>query len=154
MTTSGQLLPRHTALLVASAISDEVAAARGYRSVEHKARLTKLGFSSPQARVPALLIPIWNVYGEIGLHQTRADEPRIVDHSKAVKYETPLRSRMVLDVPPTLRGDLGRPGCSAVCDRGCPQGRRGRLRRAVLRRCHRRVELERYERARRHDRAL
>ncbi len=106
---SDGLLPQHAALLTASAISDKVAKARGYRSVEQKARLTELGFSSTQARVPALLIPIWNAHGEIALYQTRADEPRIVD-GKAVKYETPFRSRMVLDVPPTCQKDLGNPG--------------------------------------------
>ena len=106
---SDGLLPQHAALLTASAIADEIALARGYRSVEQKARLTELGFASTQARVPALLIPIWNVHGEIALYQTRADEPRIVD-GKAVRYETPLRSRMVLDVPPTCRRNLGNPG--------------------------------------------
>lgn len=105
---SGGLLPQHAALLAASAITDEVAKARGYRSVEQKARLTELGFSSTQARVPALLIPVWDVHGEIALYQTRADEPRIVD-GKAIKYEIPLRSRMVLDVPPTCRKDIGDP---------------------------------------------
>ena len=103
------LLPQHAALLTASAISEEIAQARGYRSVEQKARLTELGFSPTQARVPALLIPIWNVGGEIALYQTRADEPRILD-GKAVKYETPRGSRMVLDVPPVCRSNLGDPG--------------------------------------------
>jgi hypothetical protein len=102
------LLPQHAALLAASAISDAVAKARGYRSVEQKARLSELGFAAVQARVPALLIPIWNVRGEIALYQTRADEPRIVG-GKAVKYETPLRSRMVLDVPPTCQKNLRNP---------------------------------------------
>ena len=87
---SDGLLPQHASLLTASSISDDVAEARGYRSVEQKARLTELGFSSSQTRLPALLIPIWNVAGEIALYQTRADEPRIVD-GKAVKYETRLR---------------------------------------------------------------
>ncbi|MFI5258792.1 MAG: DUF3854 domain-containing protein [Candidatus Limnocylindrales bacterium] len=103
-----QLLPQHAALLTASAISEEIAQARGYRSLEQKARLTELGFSPTQARVPALLIPIWNVGGEIALYQARADEPRIVD-GKAVKYETPRGSRMVLDVPPACRSNLGNP---------------------------------------------
>ena len=90
---SDGLLPQHAALLTASAIADEVAEARGYRSVQQKSRLIELGFAATQARVPALLIPIWNVQGEIALYQTRADEPRIVD-GKAVKYETPRGSRM------------------------------------------------------------
>jgi hypothetical protein len=103
------LLPQHARLLTDSMISDEVAVARGYRSVTVRTELTRHGFSSTQARVPALLIPIWNVGGEIALYQTRADEPRIVD-GKAVKYETPRGSRTVLDVPPTCRQNLGNPG--------------------------------------------
>lgn len=106
---SNRLLPQHAALLTASAINEEVAQARGYRSVEQKARLTELGFSSAQARVPALLIPIRNAQGEIELYQTRADEPRIVN-GKAVKYEIPAGSRMVLDVPPTCQVNLGNLG--------------------------------------------
>ena len=112
---SDGLLPQ-PALLAASAISDEVAMARGYRSVEQRARLTELGFSSTQARVPALLIPIWNVQGEIALYQTRADDPRIVG-GKAVKYEIPAGSRMVLDVPPPCRNDLGNPRIPHELDR-------------------------------------
>ena len=106
---SDGLLPQHAALLSASAISPEVAAARGYRSVTVKAELTRLGFSDRQARVPALLLPIHGVTSEIALYQTRADEPRIVD-GRAVKYEIPRGSRMVLDVPPTCRTDLGNAG--------------------------------------------
>ncbi|MHB8397792.1 MAG: DUF3854 domain-containing protein [Candidatus Limnocylindrales bacterium] len=109
MTAFEQLLPQHAALLTASAISVEVAEARCYRSVEQRTRLTELGFASTQAQVPALLIPIWNVHGEIALYQTRADEPRIVD-GKAIKYETPRGSRMVLDVPPNSRAHLRDPG--------------------------------------------
>ncbi len=109
MSATGQLLPQHAALLGASAISDEVALARGYRSVERRARLTELGFSSAQARVPALLIPIWNIHGEVALHQLRPDEPRIDNRGRAVKYETVARARMVLDVPPAVRDKLGDP---------------------------------------------
>ena len=65
------LLAHHAALLTASAISDEVASARGYRSVERKARLTELGFSVRQARVPALLIPVWSVAGNVLLTTDR-----------------------------------------------------------------------------------
>src|SRR6266542_1946099 len=102
------LLAQHPVLLAASSIADEVANSRGYRSIEQKARLTELGFSVRQARVPALLIPIWNVHGDIALYQARADEPRVVD-GKAIKYETPRGSRMVLDAHPSMRGQLGDP---------------------------------------------
>src|SRR5439155_6512773 len=42
------LLPHHERLLTASAISPEVAAARGYRSVERTAELKGLGFAGSQ----------------------------------------------------------------------------------------------------------
>lgn len=41
----GDLLPQHAELIKHSAISPEVAAARGYRSVTTKAQLRQLGFS-------------------------------------------------------------------------------------------------------------
>jgi hypothetical protein len=103
-----QLLPQHAALLTASAISDAVAAARGYRSVTEKAELRNLGFSARQTHVPALLLPVWDVAGKIALYQARPDEPR-VENGKTIKYETPLGARMTLDVPPSVRHQLGDP---------------------------------------------
>jgi len=102
------LLPQHLRLIEASAIGADVALARGYRSVLTKVELRRLGFGENQARVPALLIPIWGVSGEIVLYQTRPDEPRIVK-GKAIKYETPAGVRMVLDVPPPARQWMGDP---------------------------------------------
>ena len=46
--------------------------------------------------------------GEIALHQLRPDEPRD-NNGRAIKYETPAGSRMVLDVPPMVRERLGDP---------------------------------------------
>ena len=102
------LLPQHAALLRASAVSDEVATARGYRSVTEKAELRTLGFSQNQARVPALLLPIWDVTGRIALYQSRPDEPRQTN-GKFIKYETLAGARMTIDVPPSVRLQLGDP---------------------------------------------
>src|SRR6266704_394859 len=102
------LLPQHLRLIEASAIQADVATARGYRSVRTKAELHRFGFGQNQVRVPALLIPIWGVSGEIVLYQARPDEPRIVN-GRPVKYETPIGARMVLDVPPPAREWLGDP---------------------------------------------
>ncbi len=96
------LLPQHDRLITDSGISPDVAAARGYRSVETKTELRRLGFGETQTRVPALLIPVWNAAGEIALYQIRPDEPRIIK-GKPVKYETPAGARMALDVPPPIR---------------------------------------------------
>jgi hypothetical protein len=89
-------LSQRAALIEASAISAEVAAARGYRTVTKKSELRSLGFGEQQARVPALLIPVYGVSGDTVLYQIRPDVPRIKD-GKALKYETPLRARMALD---------------------------------------------------------
>ena len=105
---SAELLPHHAALLTASAIAADVALARGYWSATAEAGLHQLGFTAAQAQVPAIVLPIWNVAGEIGMYQVRPDEPRIIA-GKAIKYETPRGSRMVLDVPPACRGQLADP---------------------------------------------
>ena len=103
------LLPHHDHLIrVVSAIAPAVADARGYCSLTVKADAKRLGFGEAQARVPALLIPIWNVHGETGSYQLRPDTPRITKR-KAVKYETPHGSHMLLDVPPGSRSALGDP---------------------------------------------
>jgi hypothetical protein len=103
-----RLLPQHTALISASAISAAVADARGYRTVSIKAELIRLNFGEAQCRTPALLIPVWSVTGEIKTYQIRPDKPRI-KNGKSLKYETPAGTRMILDVPPTSRPLLDDP---------------------------------------------
>ena len=95
------LAPQHTALLRASAITRKVAAARGYRTVTTRAEVRRLGFADAQARMPALLIPVWTVCGDVGLYQLRPDTPRIRD-GKALKYETPRGSQSVEAVVPQV----------------------------------------------------
>lgn len=102
------LLAQHQALIEASGIAPEVAAARGYRSVERRAELERLGFGRQQQIVPTLLVPVWTVAGAIGTYQHRPDQPRVVN-GKPRKYETPAGSAMVLDVPPLARPWLGDP---------------------------------------------
>lgn len=103
-----RLLPHHADLVAASAIAPEVAAARGYRSVETRAEPKRLGFGDAQCRVPALLIPVRDAFGQVATYQLRPDEPR-VKGGKPLKYETPAGTRMVLDVPPAARARLGDP---------------------------------------------
>jgi hypothetical protein len=107
--TIDQLSPNHRyALEQGSAISPEVIAARGYRTITAKAELRRLGFSDIQSRVPTLLLPVWGVQAEVMLYQSRPDAPRIRD-SKPIKYETPAGSHMALDVPPVVRVKLADP---------------------------------------------
>ena len=101
------LLPQHRELLRASGIPPGVAEQRGYRSESGKDRLAELGFGAAQ-RLPGLLIPIWDVHGELATHQLRPDEPRETD-GRIRKYETPRGSRLVLDVPRAGRTQLDDP---------------------------------------------
>ena len=103
------LLDHHRRLLeVASGISPDVVAERGYWSATEASELAALGFSPGQRLVPALVIPIWTVNGVVGLHQIRPDNPRIVG-DKIRKYEIPARSKLVLDIPPRVRPVLDDP---------------------------------------------
>lgn len=104
------LLPQHQAMLEASAISPDVAAARGYRSMGNRhdqSELMALGFTKAQAIVPGLLIPISRIDGTPGGYQYRPDSPREKD-GKAVKYDMPFGQTNILDVPTTVRAELRR----------------------------------------------
>jgi Protein of unknown function (DUF3631)/Domain of unknown function (DUF3854) len=103
------ILPQHARLLEASAIDPEVARERGYVSVDSKKQLERYGFAKYQLRIPGLLVPVHDVTGSIGIYQYRPDSPRQTKAGKTVKYETPARSHLVLDVPPRIRGQLGDP---------------------------------------------
>jgi hypothetical protein len=104
-----------------SGIDLEVVEARGYRTVKKKVELEKLGFGRLQRNVPALLIPVFSPAGEVVLHQSRPDEPRIKD-GKAVKYETPSGSRMTIDVHPSMREKLGDPSVPLWITEGIKKG--------------------------------
>lgn len=102
------LLAQHEKLLAKSGISPEVAAARGYRSVDRKAALGRLGFAKSQQHVPALVVPVWStVTGQVAFHQARPDLPRMSDDGKTIKYETPANVRMAVDAHPMIRAKLG-----------------------------------------------
>jgi hypothetical protein len=101
-TATGPLLvPHHAALIEGSAINQDVALARGYRSIG-RAEAREFGFTSAQA-LPGLLIPLYDIWGEAAGCQLRPDEPRIGRNRKPIKYETPSGQRNVLDVLPLMR---------------------------------------------------
>lgn len=102
------LLPHHQRLIDESGISPDIARTRGYRSIAAKAELARLGFGRNQCQVPALLIPVFNVHGDLATYQARPDTPRVQD-GKPLKYETPSGSRMVLDVPRSIKDKLRDP---------------------------------------------
>ncbi len=116
------LIETHKKMLIEeSGISLDVIERRGYRTVEKKAELKRLGFSDAQCGVPGLLIPIYGPSGEVVLYQYRPDEPRIKD-GKPVKYETPSGSRMTLDVHPFARKMLGDPSVPLLITEGIKKG--------------------------------
>src|SRR5262245_52863537 len=90
-----------------SAISDDVIRQRGYHTARHKSYLKDLGFSDRQCCVPALVVPVHSVTGEIALHQIRPDSPRAGSDGKLRKYDTPPKVRMALDVHPSMRAQVG-----------------------------------------------
>ena len=107
MTKSDNLLPHHWEMLtVASRIDDGVIKERGYRSVETKTELKRLGFSIAQQCVPTLLIPIWSASGDVRLYQHRPDDPRCKG-GKIIKYETVARRMMTLDIHPRVQKKMG-----------------------------------------------
>jgi P4 family phage/plasmid primase-like protien len=92
------LAAHHEAMLAASDIAPEVIVARGYWTATTKAELARLGFPPTQQLQPALVVPIYNVRGELSTYMLRPDAPRIRD-SKPAKYEFMRGFKMVLDVP-------------------------------------------------------
>ena len=100
------ILPQHAKL---SAISPEVARARGYVSVDTKKRLENLGFERYQRSVPGLLIPAHRADGSIWGYQYRPDHPRVTKAGTVIKYETPKDQRNGIDIPPGARDQLGDP---------------------------------------------
>ena len=121
-TPKPQLSEQHRRMLVEeSGIEPEVVEARGYRTVEKKVELEKLGFGRAQRNVPALLMPVYSPRGEVVLHQSRPDEPRIKD-GKPLKYETPAGSRMSVDVHPSMREKLGDPRIDLWITEGLKKG--------------------------------
>jgi uncharacterized protein DUF3854 len=104
-----------------SGIQREVIEFRGYCTVAKKSYVKKLGFKDTQCNVPALLIPIYNVLGEIALYQTRPDYPRI-KAGKPIKYETLAGSVMALDCHPSIRHQLLNPNIPLWITEGIKKG--------------------------------
>ena len=96
------LLPQHQKLIEDSGISDSIAQARGYRSLTTVQALAAVRLAKNQQFIPALLLPIWDITGQVSLHQVRPDHPRTIG-GKVVKYENPCRAHLIIDVPPTVR---------------------------------------------------
>jgi putative DNA primase/helicase len=102
-TTENLLAPHHeTMLTIGSYISPEVVVARGYFTVDEPEDLRNMGFAEYQSRVPAMAIPIFDVFGEFKFHRIRPDDPRPDRNkpNKVIKYEQPPDTPLVIDVSP------------------------------------------------------
>ncbi|MDA1175069.1 MAG: DUF3854 domain-containing protein [Chloroflexi bacterium] len=105
------------ATLRASGITNEVVTERGYRSITVRRDLLQLGFSARQVRVPALLVPLHDVHGQVAGYAARPREPRVID-GRILKYEEPKGSAKRLDVPPRCRASLGDPSVTLYVTEG------------------------------------
>ena len=97
------LSDRHRHMLeIESAITTEVIQARAYRTMEDPGELLSLGFKHYQAITPGLLVPLYDMLGNVSSYQYRPDDPRKNAEGKLVKYETRDGHRQVLDANPIL----------------------------------------------------
>ncbi len=114
------LTPSHYAMLKASAISDEVIAARGYRSIG-VAEAKTMGWPGRFA-CSGLLIPLHRVDGVIGGYQLRPDDPPLGKSGKPVRYLTLRGQPNMLDVPPTVRNELHKARQAIFITEGAKKG--------------------------------
>jgi len=123
MTATPTLLDHHRAQLAASGIAPAVIAERGYFSATRIAELKRFGFGEVQCNVPALGIPIYGPDGKVVLYQSKPDAPRIASKTgKPIKYETPSKARMALDIPPRVRQAAGDPTTPMLVTEGVKKG--------------------------------
>jgi hypothetical protein len=97
------LLPYHLEQLTqGSGISLEIIRARGYRSIYEPGsyrELEALHFNKAQCRLyPGLLVPVLGIDGKPVSYQFKPDTPREGKDGKSIKYETPAKSAMRLDM--------------------------------------------------------
>lgn len=114
------LSPHHIDALRASAISDEIITARGYRTITDAHELEALHFAPQQRRAPGLLLPLHAPDGSNGRYVYRPDNPRVIEdrrkknpdgtyHNDVLKYEIPRGDSVRIDCPPPCRAQLDNP---------------------------------------------
>ena len=99
-----------------SAVSPDVAEARGYHTVRHRSEVPE-GFASWQRRL-GLLVPTYSPSGTSG-HQLRPDRPIKRKNGDGPKYETPAGSRITLDVNPLMLEEVRAGDADLWLTEGC-----------------------------------
>jgi hypothetical protein len=136
-----ELWESHLDHLKKSALSTEIIRERGYKTVSRiipalyegelqpgEIELAKFGFKQGQLLAPAILMPMYGVDGTVVLHQLRPDNPRPGKDtdkngkSKTIKYETPQRRSLRIDVPPRCRKDIANPAVPLFITEGIKKG--------------------------------
>ena len=103
------LADHHRAMLeIASGISPEVIAQRGYSTATDPDELKELGFPAHQSQTPTLVLPVWGVDGNFRFARLRPDDPRQDPNNpkRAIKYEQPPGTPLALDVPRAAQAHL------------------------------------------------
>jgi DNA repair protein RadA/Sms len=93
------LSPDHLHQLTQGSGIDEAIVQRvGCYTATTPAQLVALGYKEYQRCVPALVLPVHDVHGNVALHQIRPDTPRKNKQGKILKYDTPEGAKLVLAV--------------------------------------------------------
>jgi hypothetical protein len=121
------LLPHHLAQLAeGSGIARDIIKARGYRSIagaDSYSQLKALAFSKVQCHLaPGLLVPYLDLDGGPVLYQFRPDAPRLGMDGKPIKYETPAKAAMRLDMGVGQRELLADPSIALWITEGAKKG--------------------------------
>ena len=104
------LAPDHrTQLVTGSGIDPALVQRVGCYTATTPAELVAIDYTKAyQHRLPALVLPVHDVHGQVALHQIRPDKPRKNKRGKPVKYDTPEGAKLVLAVAPEHRELLPR----------------------------------------------
>lgn len=117
------LLPHHQRMLLEeSGLAPDVVRRRGYRSIEDRAELRRLGFKQTGLTVPGLLLPGYGPDGSNGRYVYRPDVPRVGPEGQPRKYELPAGSAAFLDVPPVCAARLRDPSVDLWVTEGQKKG--------------------------------
>ncbi|MGW3022465.1 phage/plasmid primase, P4 family [Streptomyces sp. NPDC001221] len=110
--------PHRDEILTGSAISEDVAAARGYETLtdtpENRTRLRELGIPSfawrDRSAWPGLLVPMYGVTSETDSVQWKPATPQANSAGRTLKYASPSGQANRIDVPAFTRARLDSPG--------------------------------------------